>query len=425
MSEPRDYKQPELPGLSHFPMLGRTRFMAHLQRVRSAVRGKTWVSVAGSSHLWRWLGDYARGMFRPRYKPYPTYAAAGIPAEAGSDSDTGIYPLRAHDGGKTIAFAVASDWGTGTAESAKIAERMAAVHADYTLHLGDVYYIGDEAEVRENFLGETVSQYLPVAFPKGKVGTLSLMGNHEMYFGGKAYFTRMLPYCTPGNGKAQRAAFWCLESDDWRIVGLDTGYNSVGWPILGSIPKVDKIGLFNGDCRMEDALMTWLRDTVQPQQKRKATLLLSHHQYFTAFKDEVFPRPARQMCDLFRGQQVVWLWGHEHRMAVYDRYSPDGNIDCMARCIGHGGMPTEQGKPVDPKIPLVFYDTRPPRKNAQGTTVGWNGYLRFYLTGPELRIEYRDIDDGMMYAESFTATGDGGFAHTLHGSARQALPPAR
>jgi hypothetical protein len=51
-----------------------------------------------------------------------------------------------------------------------------------------------------------------------------------------------------------------------------------------------------------------------PKANPKATLLLSHHQYFTAFKDHAYTKPAKQLVEFFQGQDVVWIWGHEHRL---------------------------------------------------------------------------------------------------------------
>ena len=163
------------------------------------------------------------------------------------------------------------------------------------MHLGDVYYVGDESEVQENFFGIKTSDHTPVAFPRGAAGTLTLPGNHELYGGGKPYYTQMLDWCSPAPGQKQRAGFFCLESDHWRIIGLDTGYNSTGIPILGSLPGLASVQWIGGNGSMEPAVLDWLRTNVRPRERPKTTLLLSHHQYFSAFPDEVYARPAEQL----------------------------------------------------------------------------------------------------------------------------------
>ena len=51
---------------------------------------------------------------------------------------SGVYPL----GDKTV-LAVAGDWGTGTDEAQHLTCEMKKHNPDYTVHLGDVYYVGD------------------------------------------------------------------------------------------------------------------------------------------------------------------------------------------------------------------------------------------------------------------------------------------
>lgn len=212
---------------SNVPLLGRSRLMSFYQRrvTRLApVLPRPALAAFLPHRSWRWISSYTRQMLRPRYGPYPAYAGTG---------QSGIYALRVAVGEGPVRISIASDWGTGTQEAAQVAESIAAGAPDYTIHLGDIYYVGDDTEVRENFLGTLVNRYSPVAWPKGAVGTFALPGNHEMYGGGDSYFTAVLDYCETGDGGPQRASYFCLESEYWRILGLDTGYNSVGLPVLG------------------------------------------------------------------------------------------------------------------------------------------------------------------------------------------------
>jgi len=347
---------------------------------------------------WPWLAKYLKGILHGRYKPYPSYALNG---------KDGIYPIQISPGHKEVRFSIAGDWGTGTEESFRIAEQISAFRPDYTIHLGDVYYVGDDPEIDENFLGIQTTGHTPVQFPRGSIGTLTLPGNHEMYGGGAPYFRKLLPWGSPAPGQQQLASFFCLESDDWRILGLDTGYNSAGLPILGSLPGLSSIPWIGGDGRIQPAVLDWLRTNVRPREQPKATLLLSHHQYFSAFPDEVFPRPAQQLREFFHGQDVVWLWGHEHRLAVYDLHSPDGNIRCHGRCIGHGGMPVEITPPKPGHAPLLFHDPRNDYPIGDNQLAGWNGFVNLRLHGPELSLDYRDLTGKQLFHESFLAIGDG------------------
>jgi hypothetical protein len=403
----KNFKPLHLARASNVPVLGRTRWMGHLQKAATNVTGaNNFQKMADflSTRTWTWACDYAKGMLAGKYKPYPTYAL---------DGKAGVYQVRSNSG-EPVRLSIVGDWGTGTEEAWKVAESIAQFHPDYTLHLGDVYFVGDEQDVKENFLGQEHGNYTPVAFPKGAVGTFALIGNHEMYVGGGTYFTHMLPYCETGEGGAQQAAFFCLESEHWRFIGIDTGYNSVGKPILGSIPHVDKIHWVGADCALQQELLDWLRVNVRPQERRKATVLLSHHQYFSSFKDETFRRPSEQLREFFAGQDLVWIWGHEHRVTVYERYSPDGNLTCWARCLGHGGMPVECGTPDLKRAPAAFYDARCDYPAGDGSCVGWNGYLNVTVQEQRLELEYRDLNGALMFRERFTtAEGAGIQQHTL------------
>ena len=398
---------------SNVPLVGRTRFMAHLQRaaVELAPDSKfPKLSAFFNKNVWPWIWNYLKGIFRRKFRPYPKY----------SSTDTGIYAIRAADGGAEIKLSIVGDWGTGTGESYEVACRIGEFQPDYTLHLGDIYYVGGDTEVRENFLGVKVpgDVYTPVKFPRGKVGTLSIPGNHEMYGGGAPYFTEIIGpqgYCETGTGGKQATSYFCLESEQWRVVGIDTGYNSVGVPILGSIPFINRIPLFSADCKLEDNLIEWLRSNVKPQSNKKATLLLGHHQYYSVY-EAAYPRPAKQLKEFFGDQNVVWIWGHEHRLSIYDLHSPDKNINCYGRCLGNGGMPVELEK-TGKKKPLLFQDPRGLSEATQyqvgdGTFAGWNGHVNVVLAGAVMTLKYYDLNGRELFSESFTSDGIGNVMQT-------------
>jgi hypothetical protein len=394
------YKSLRLARHSNIPWLGRTRLMAHLQGALAArgPNGGYPLLALFVQRPWPWLAKYLKGIFNGRFKPFPSYSL---------DGHDGIYPLHSATAGRAIRLSIAGDWGTGTEEAVRVAENMSAFRPDYTIHLGDVYYIGDAPEVDENFLGIPCTGQTPVQFPRGAVGTLTMPGNHELYGGGRPYYTKVLPFGSPAPGQTQRASFFSLESGSWRILGLDTGYNSAGIPILGSIPGLSSIPWIGGDGRLEASQIDWLRSNIRPRERPKATLILSHHQYFSAFPDEVFPRPAQQLREFFSGQDVLWIWGHEHRLAIYDLYTPDGSLRCYGRCIGHGGMPVETTPPRHKNVPLRFRDPRTDYPIGEGSTAGWNGFLNLTLDGERLTLDYRDITNRRLYTESFTATPTG------------------
>jgi predicted phosphodiesterase len=406
----RKFKPLALAKSSNTPLLGRTNLVAAMQSVvAKSVPPPTTsnfplMAAFESGNLWPWITNYLKTSFTGKFKPYPTYP---------SDGTSGVYQMKANDGGDVIRVSIVGDWGTGTYESWKVAQCMADSAPDYMIHLGDVYYVGDQQEVDENFLGTPGGQYTPVQFPKGSVGTLALIGNHEMYGGGGPYFSSMLPYCETGTGISQQAGFFCLETPQWRIIGIDTGYNSVGTFILGSIPIIKKIPWFGANCALQSELLTWLQANVNPQQNKKPTMLLSHHQYFSAYSDEAFGEPAKQLKGFFAGQEVVWIWGHEHRLSIYNKFSPDGNITCYGRCLGNGGMPVEEGTGYTTKAPLMFFDPRYNYPVGDNTSAGYNGFMNLTIDGATLALDYRDLNNTQLFQESFVGNPDGSLQYSF------------
>ena len=105
---------------------------------------------------------------------------------------TGIFGIAAPPQDGPLRIAVAADWGTGTLEADTVANNMKLCAPHYTLHLGDVYYMGETPEIDENCLGMPTNNYTGVYWPLGSLGSFALMGNHEMYSGGQGYFQTLL-----------------------------------------------------------------------------------------------------------------------------------------------------------------------------------------------------------------------------------------
>lgn len=332
-----------------------------------------------------WVFDYLR------YRIGPKRAFATYPSPA---TDDGIYPL----GDGAVRVAVAGDWGTGTDEAHTVAERIKKRDPHFTLHLGDIYFVGDPAEVRENFLGlaSPSSGYTPCRWPHGRDGAFALNGNHEMYARGIGYFDLALPtlgMTAEGKGKPQKASFFCLQNEHWRVIALDTGYNSVGLPLLEQ--------LIAPDCALPDPLLAWLRDGLKQKDDKRGIVLLSHHQYYSRFED-CYVKPAEQLAE-FIARPVLWLWGHEHRLAIYDKRRLGVGIEAYGRCVGHGGMPVAlpPDRPAHPEIPVEFVDSRP-YANHEGLKIGVNGFAALTFEGDTLEMEYEDVAGIVIYSETWT-----------------------
>ncbi|NIR52750.1 hypothetical protein GWO43_29440 [candidate division KSB1 bacterium] len=343
----------------------------------------------GAMLKWTWSWVKHRLKRTHRFVVYPD-----------NESDNGIYRMDAE-----FRILLASDWGTATPDAIAIGERMGSLEpkADITIHLGDVYYTGEEDEYRDYFF-----PYWPsgrhVEHP-----IFLLNANHEMYSGGHGYFNYAI------RRAGQKASYFCLENDHWRIIGLDTGYHSV---------KADKRSVDKQDARyvkLPKALVKWLREKVftDPNDTR-GIILLSHHQWFCSFGTE-YHRPAQQLLEWIQSP-VLWFWGHEHVFAAYGlteevtdaKSKTITGIPVYARCIGHGGMPAQierleekledrqkQGRVRD----LILWDKRRFRK-VNGTTLGYNGFVDLQFNGDRLLASYHD-NTKVLLEEEWQATPAG------------------
>lgn len=310
--------------------------------------------------------------------PYQIYAKPSV--------NNGIFPLVQKEKGP-VTIALLADWASCTEESIQIAKLTG--EQDYSIHLGDTYYVGNSKEIADNF-NDTYGG----AWPYGTQGSFALLGNHEMYSSGKSYFTELLPYmgafCDGKDMLRQEASYFCLENEHWRIIGLDTGYDS----LKGFFGLSAKTNL-----QLPEQQMAWLRDIVQPGKDKRGIIFLSHHQCFSAFEKDEFQAIIPQLAPLLgAGRTVLWFWGHEHRLAFYGYNPLAGDTGCFSRCIGHSGMPVEtqlfKVKAPEPTAPsnrnLVMYDQRVRKIIDENISLGHNGYVVLHLDGPGLIASYYD-----------------------------------
>jgi hypothetical protein len=352
-------------------------------------RAKDYLTI----RVFRWVSSYVKHRFGRRW-PFPDYSQFG--------DDNGIYELAAaaegSEAGDVFRVSLTGDWGSGTEDADDIGSSIRKDAPHITIHLGDVYYVGAEQEVQENMLGGMV------LWPEGSHGSFALNANHEMYSQGKAYFTQLLPELGLAGGPPQRASFFCLRNEHWLVIGLDTGYYSVGAPVLEFI--------FKPDARLHDKLMEWLRQDVRlGDDRQRGVILLSHHQYYSQFESG-FDRPAAQIAELL-DRPVLWFWGHEHRFAIYGRHaSQNAGLEAYGRCVGHGGLPIEDitdNPKTDQKhaAGLVLYDRRErERIGALRIPVGYNGYANLDFDGRRVTVEYKDTAQALL-RESWEV-GEGG-----------------
>jgi|ERR1043165_5015796 predicted phosphodiesterase len=334
--------------------------------------------------------------------------AKAQPRADAPDSRNSIHELKNGNGDTDpVSIALTGDWASDTRQSAHIGKLMGAKEPDYTIHLGDTYYSGTEPELKANFYAGANGEG---SWPRGKAGSFALLGNHEMYAGGQPFFDMIqnqkfgMFNAVTKKFEGQHTSYFCLRSEHWCILGLDTGYDSLGYP-----------GPTNKKLKFTNALMEWLRDDVKLADEKRGIIVLTHHQYSSGFKaEQVFINPAEQLKSFFPNQEreIIWIWGHEHRFAMYGKYKEENKtgkkyISAYGRCIGNGGMPDEHllrkgvSKKNADKYKLVVYDGRTAEEyNKQNFEVelGYNSYAVMSIKGKQLDIRYYTAymtDDGV------------------------------
>lgn len=95
-----------------------------------------------------------------------------------------------------IRIALAGDWATGTDEAHTISELIKAFKPHYTIHLGDVYYVGDPNEVDENFWESAIriTSTLPVSGPRDRKALSRLLATMKCM---RSVAARILIGCFP------------------------------------------------------------------------------------------------------------------------------------------------------------------------------------------------------------------------------------
>ena len=171
-------------------------------------------------------------------------------------------------------IALLADWGTGLYGAVQSAQAIEADgRFDLLMHLGDVYYSGTRKEVRENFLAKWPK--VPGAISR------ALNSNHEMYCGGDGLFNETLP------AFGQAGTTCALQTDDWLLVGLDSGYD-------------------DHDLHGEQA--AWLEGLIDGAGDRRV-ILFSHHQPYSLL-DSQGPKLAAKLAKVLAARQIfAWYLG--------------------------------------------------------------------------------------------------------------------
>ena len=277
-------------------------------------------------------------------------------------------------------IAVLGDWGTGQQDAKSLLAAIARKNPDVVIHLGDIYYSGTEFEMKNYFLDIWQSE-----LDLTKTKTFTLAGNHDMYSGGAPYYELIQTLGQP-------ASYFCLRNDDWQFVALDTGLHDDD--ALGAKPTY-----------LEDTEVQWLQDKINTAGNRR-TVLLSHHQLFTAFEDiggAYLNQKLSAQVGPMLANVTAWLWGHEHNQVIYKPFQ-----GVLGRCIGHGAYPV--GATEIPDRPAF---ANVPLENAiltKGPSFYSHGYAIVDLNGSAARVSYyqdSDPEDVAMFSENWGARAAG------------------
>jgi hypothetical protein len=220
-------------------------------------------------------------------------------------------PVTIEDDARLVLVA---DWGTGIPRAQRVGSEMTRVLEEgraeglqqHVVHLGDVYYSGWQREYEKRLL-----PYWPVRAGEEDVTSWACNGNHDMYSGGHAYYDYLL--ADRRFALQQASSFFSLENRHWQILGLDTAWDDHG---------------------LKDPQASWVEGKSRRSPNRK-TMLLSHHQPFSAYERGGEKLEAKLAGALSTSHIDSWFWGHEHRCVLYKPYRGV----TFGRCVGHGGVP--------------------------------------------------------------------------------------
>ncbi|HUI73876.1 MAG TPA: metallophosphoesterase [Candidatus Acidoferrum sp.] len=229
-----------------------------------------------------------------------------------------------------IVIGLIADWGTGIDDAKWLLAEVIKKKPDMLIHLGDIYYAGMPWEDTGNFLS-LLSSLAP------NIPVFTLSGNHDRYSGGDFYQQLLgaLNKTPPLAHYQQRASYFCLRNANWQILAMDTGLHDC-----------DPFTVISNVTYLEDSEAAWHSDKLKNFLGR--TVLLSHHQLFTAFGDGVgkgdggkalaYNPKLYSVFQPFMQKIALWLWGHEHNFEVFDPYIGLGK----GRCIGAAAIPVLQ-----------------------------------------------------------------------------------
>ncbi len=314
-------------------------------------------------------------------------------------------------------IALLGDWGADNDHAQRIAALVRKSGANIVIHLGDIYYAGNQYEC-ERFLEN---------WPLKVAGrnSFALNGNHEMYSRGIPYFNTVLPAFD------QEASYFTLYNENWQLHGLDTAY--VPFSIDGTVPDAGKPGLMNrflhyvsggkiteNGAQPDDRLKAqweWLKEKISGEPKKK-NILLSHNQPISAYLPEYQAGHPLYWQFLMLQEQLpnglnavlAWFFGHEHKGTIYK----DGDhLDFKARLIGNGAIPhsvqelapAQRDESNAPCAAVFTVNNKALAKDFLGIgelDLALSTFALITLDGPNATVEYINEDGSLFLRENLS-----------------------
>lgn len=211
---------------------------------------------------------------------------------------------------------------------------------DFAIHLGDVYFAGNVEEMALNFL-DPFSK-----ITRAGLRLLTLVGNHDLYYGGTSFMFAMKMLQQPGR-------YFLIESPHWRIACLDTSLGAVN--IAGD------------DARLDQKQLEWL-DSILGSADKRPVVAMSHHFSISGWGAPPVSLTS-QLNHRFEDSIFAWYWGHEHNCALYSRSSAN---TWWGACVGNGSFienwsePGKQAPEWFPRKPCTCYPHKGPAYRPHG-----------------------------------------------------------
>ncbi|HLA10715.1 MAG TPA: metallophosphoesterase [Pyrinomonadaceae bacterium] len=274
--------------------------------------------------------------------------------------------------GEKLRLAIVGDAGYEGYAQARVVRWMHERHLedpfDLVIHLGDIYFSGSEREIFVNFLA-----------PFSLIGprVLTLIGNHDLYYGAEGYSHALDVLNQPGR-------YFSIETPHWIIACLDT-----------ALPADS---LRRNEGFLDQGQLKWL-DTIFHSKGDKCIILMSHHYTVSAW-ETTSRELGLQLRDRLQERKVTaWYWGHEHGCATYER---DSN-GFYGACVGNGSFLEIWREPHLTPEPSWYAKGRCSCYSDKESKFWPHGYLELELK-PKQIIENYHLENGESHSRTVPIT---------------------